>query len=393
MLVTAVSHTGSAFALQSGARAKSSLRSGLDAHRDLDLVDLRMQPAPEKRSVSRDEESGEEDARKKAQTSPTRQRRSAADEAPMPRSSKRVVSTTDETTTPRRSAADEAPVPCRSKHVVLKTAVKKGPGRPASGMQRKGEEVLRSKRDRGRPTTKRQVTSPDSDTEGEVEEIVEPAVLPRQCWTYPDNAGHNPTTLDNESLGHEYHVFTTPRSSLKRMTSRTGLATKSSPRPSPPGQSLPKLQPPNSPATVGSRACLSTDAVPIFPIFSRAWPVQNLATATADLVAAVPLRLKTKGNSSRLHRTPSLLILTQSIGTEQDEMKVRVNTLEILLLMEIEDLGLKDYDASRAACRNGDVCSFRPNDVPYRVSPKVPVTFGGSMVDAANGLTEECAVK
>lgn len=42
-------------------------------HRDLELVDLRLYAAPEKRSVSRDEESSVEDSKKKAKPSPKRQ--------------------------------------------------------------------------------------------------------------------------------------------------------------------------------------------------------------------------------------------------------------------------------------------------------------------------------
>jgi histone-lysine N-methyltransferase SUV39H len=112
----------------------------------------------EKRPVSRDEESNEEDSKKKLKPSLKRQRRSAAEESAMPRRSKRVAS---------------AAPPTKDKASPAKTAVKRGPGRPATGIQRKGEEVLKSKRGRGRPTTKHQVTSPDSDTEWEVEEIVE----------------------------------------------------------------------------------------------------------------------------------------------------------------------------------------------------------------------------
>ncbi|CAJ0552868.1 Ff.00g009460.m01.CDS01 [Fusarium sp. VM40] len=114
--------------------------------------------AREKRPVSHDEESSEEDSKAKVKPSPKRQRRSAAEESVMPRRSKRVASAAP-------SVKDEASP--------TKTAVKRGPGRPPAGIQRKGEEVMNSKRGRGRPTTKRQVTSPDSDTEWEVEEIVE----------------------------------------------------------------------------------------------------------------------------------------------------------------------------------------------------------------------------
>lgn len=114
--------------------------------------------AREKRHVSHDEESSEEDSKAKVKPSPKRQRRSAAEESVMPRRSNRVASAAP-------FVKDEASP--------SKTAVKRGPGRPPAGIQRKGEEVLKSKRGRGRPTTKHQVTSPDSDTEWEVEEIVE----------------------------------------------------------------------------------------------------------------------------------------------------------------------------------------------------------------------------
>jgi hypothetical protein len=120
---------------------------------------------PQKRSDSRDEESSQEDLNKKSKPSPKRQRRSSAnatvDESAMPRRSKRVTSAAP-------SARDEASP--------TKTAVKKGPRRPAGGIQRKGEETLRSTRGRGRPITKRQVTSSDNETEWEVEKIVKSQV-------------------------------------------------------------------------------------------------------------------------------------------------------------------------------------------------------------------------
>ncbi|SPJ79552.1 uncharacterized protein FTOL_07943 [Fusarium torulosum] len=117
--------------------------------------------APEKRFVSRNEESSQEGSTKNVKPSPKRQRRSAADEPTIPRRPKRVTSAAP-------SAKDEAS-PTR-------TAVKKGPRRPIGGIQRKGEEVLGSKRGRGRPVAKRQVTRPESDTEWEVEKIVESQV-------------------------------------------------------------------------------------------------------------------------------------------------------------------------------------------------------------------------
>ncbi|KIL85647.1 hypothetical protein FAVG1_11141 [Fusarium avenaceum] len=114
--------------------------------------------AREKRPVSHDEESSEEDSKTNPMPSPKRQRRSAAEESVMPRRSKRVASAAP-------SVRDEASP--------TKTSVKRGPGRPPARIKRKGEEVFRSKRGREQPTTKHQVTSHDSDTEWEVEEIVE----------------------------------------------------------------------------------------------------------------------------------------------------------------------------------------------------------------------------
>ncbi|KAM0338223.1 hypothetical protein ACHAPQ_002458 [Fusarium lateritium] len=112
---------------------------------------------PEKRSVSCDEENNEEES-KKVKPSSKRQRRFVAEESTMPRRSKRVMSAAP-------SAKDETSP--------TKTTVKRGPGRPAGRAQQKGEEILQSKRGRGRPPTKSQVTTHDSDTEWEVEEIVE----------------------------------------------------------------------------------------------------------------------------------------------------------------------------------------------------------------------------
>jgi hypothetical protein len=117
--------------------------------------------APEKRSISRDEESSQEDLEKKVKPSPKRQRRPAAYESAMPRRSKRLTSAAP-------SAKDEASP--------TKTAAKKGPRHLIGGIQRKGEEFLGSKRGRGRPVAKRQVTRPESDTEWEVEKIVESQV-------------------------------------------------------------------------------------------------------------------------------------------------------------------------------------------------------------------------